>query len=161
MITALAVIVSSIAPGITVSAAADQEATTGTTYYVSTLNGKDSNDGTSESNAFYSLQKINELTLQPGDRVLLESGSEFTNGYLHLYEQSGSPESPIVIDKYGDGNNPVINTNGQGIWYQNYGGMLDNVNHVFKGYVSSSVLLYDSEYIEIKNLEITNRGPKN
>lgn len=160
MITALAVIVSSIAPGITVSAAADQEATTGTTYYVSTLNGKDSNDGTSESNAFYSLQKINELTLQPGDRVLLESGSEFTNGYLHLYEQSGSPESPIVIDKYGDGNNPVINTNGQGIWYQNYGGMLDNVNHVFKGYVSSSVLLYDSEYIEIKNLEITNRGPK-
>ena len=74
MITALAVIVSSIAPGITVSAAADQEATTGTTYYVSTLNGKDSNDGTSESNAFYSLQKINELTLQPGDRVLLESG---------------------------------------------------------------------------------------
>lgn len=160
MLTALAVIVSSIAPGITVSAAADQEAGTGTTYYVSTLNGKDSNDGTSESKPFYSLQKINELSLQPGDRVLLESGSEFTNGYLHLYEQSGSPESPIVIDKYGTGNNPVINTNGQGIWYQNYGGMLDNVNHVFKGYVSSSVLLYDSEYIEINNLEITNRGPK-
>lgn len=160
MLTALAVIVSSIAPGITVSAATDQEAGTGTTYYVSTLNGKDSNDGTSESKPFYSLQKINELTLQPGDRVLLESGSEFTNGYLHLHEQSGSPESPIVIDKYGDGNNPVINTNGQGIWYQNYGGMLDNVNHVFKGYVSSSVLLYDSEYIEINNLEITNRGPK-
>lgn len=160
MITALAVIVSSIAPGITVSAAVDQEAATGTTYYVSTLNGKDSNDGTSESKPFYSLQKINELTLQPGDRVLLESGSEFTNGYLHLFGQSGSPEEPIVIDKYGEGNDPVINTNGQGIWYQNYGQALDSPSHVYTGYVSSSILLYDSEYIEINNLEMSNRGPK-
>lgn len=160
MITALAVIVSSIAPGITVSASADQETATGTTYYVSTLNGKDSNDGTSESKPFYSLTKINELTLQPGDRVLLESGSEFTNGYLHLFGQSGSPEEPIVIDKYGDGNDPVINTNGQGIWYQNYGMPLDSASHVYNGYVSSSILLYDSEYIEINNLEMSNRGPK-
>ncbi|WP_394912250.1 fibronectin type III domain-containing protein [uncultured Robinsoniella sp.] len=160
MLTALAVIVSSIAPGITVSAAADQEAGTGTTYYVSTLNGKDSNDGTSESKPFYSLQKINELSLQPGDRVLLESGSEFTNGYLHLFGQSGSPEDPIVIDKYGEGNDPVINTNGQGIWYQNYGQPLDSASHVYTGYVSSSILLYDSEYIEINNLEMSNRGPK-
>lgn len=160
MLTALAVIVSSIAPGITVSAAADQEAATGTTYYVSTLNGKDSNDGTSESKPFYSLSKINELTLQPGDRVLLESGSEFTNGYLHLFGQSGSPEDPIVIDKYGEGNDPVINTNGQGIWYQNYGQPLDSASHVYTGYVSSSILLYDSEYIEINNLEMSNRGPK-
>ena len=62
----------------------------GTTYYVSTLDGKDSNNGTSEDSAFYSLQKISELTLQPGDRILLERGSVFTNGYLHLYNQKGA-----------------------------------------------------------------------
>ena len=42
------------------------------------------------------------------------------------------------------------------IWYQNYGGHLDNVVHTWKGYLSSAVLLYDAEYISIRNLEITN-----
>ena len=95
----------------------------GTTYYVSTLDGKDSNNGTSEDSAFYSLQKISELTLQPGDRILLERGSVFTNGYLHLYNQKGTAENPIVIDAYGDEQKaaPLIETNGQGVWYQDYG----------------------------------------
>ena len=130
----------------------------GTTYYVSTLDGKDSNNGTSEDSAFYSLQKISELTLQPGDRILLERGSVFTNGYLHLYNQKGTAENPIVIDAYGDEQKaaPLIETNGQGIWYQDYGKQLDNARHVYKGYVSSSVLLYDTEYVEVQNIAMTN-----
>ncbi len=127
----------------------------GTTYYVSSLDGNDNNDGLSENNAFYSLQKINDIELKPGDKVLLEAGSVFTNGFLHI-KGSGSQEYPIEIDKYGEGNNPRIDTNGQGIWYQDYGKQLDSSSHKFKGYVSSSILLYDVEYINIKNLEITN-----
>ena len=46
----------------------------GTTYYVSSLDGNDNNDGLSENNAFYSLQKINDIELKPGDKVLLEAG---------------------------------------------------------------------------------------
>ena len=129
----------------------------GTTYYVSTLDGNDNNDGLSEKKAFYSLSKINEIELKPGDRVLLEAGSVFTNGFLHI-KGSGSEEAPIEIDKYGEGNNPRIDTNGQGIWYQDYGKQLGNASHKYKGYVSSSILLYDVEYISIKNLEITNES---
>ena len=129
----------------------------GTTYYVSTLDGNDSNDGLSENKAFYSLEKINEIELQPGDRVLLESGSVFTDGFLHI-KGSGSEEAPIEIDKYGEGSNPRIDTNGQGIWYQDYGKQLGNAKHKYKGYVSSSILLYDVEYIHIRNLEITNKA---
>lgn len=129
----------------------------GTTYYVSTLDGSDNNDGLSESKAFYSLQKINEIELNPGDKVLLESGSVFTNGFLHI-KGSGLEEAPIEINKYGEGSNPIINTNGQGIWYQDYGKSLDSSSHKLKGYVSSSILLYDVEYINIKNLEITNKS---
>jgi LPXTG-motif cell wall-anchored protein len=129
----------------------------GTTYYVSTLDGSDNNDGLSENKAFYSLQKINEIELNPGDRVLLEAGSVFTNGFLHI-KGSGSEEAPIEIDKYGEGSNPIINTNGQGIWYQDYGKPLDSSSHKLKGYVSSSILLYDVEYINIRNLEITNES---
>lgn len=146
-----------------VSAAEEASENSGTTYYVSTLRGKDSNDGMSERNPFYSLRKINELDLKPGDQVLLECGSVFKNGYLHLYGQSGSAEAPIVIDQYGSGADPVIDTNGQGVWYQNYGYRLDNqsnATHKSKGYVSSSILLYDTEYIEIQNIEIVNKAPK-
>ena len=56
-------------PGTQVSA--EESTSVGTTYYVSTIDGNDTNDGLSENKAFYSLQKINELTLQPGDKVLL------------------------------------------------------------------------------------------
>lgn len=133
--------------------------TTGKTYYVSTIDGSDRNDGLSEDKAFYSLQKINEIELEPGDKVLLEADSVFTNGFLHI-KGSGSEEAPIIIDKYGEGNNPRIDTNGQGIWYQDYGKKLDNPSHKNKGYVSSSILLYDVEYINIKNLEITNKAPE-
>ena len=131
----------------------------GTTYYVSSLDGNDNNNGLSEKDAFYSLQKINDIELKPGDKVLLEAGSVFTNGFLHV-NGSGSEEAPIEINKYGEGNNPRIDTNGQGIWYQDYGKPLDSSSHKLKGYVSSSILLYDVEYINIKNLEITNNAPE-
>ena len=68
----------------------------GTTYYVSSENGSDSNGGKSESQAFQTLDKINEITLQPGDRVLLENGSVFEDQYLHI-KGSGTEKAYIEI----------------------------------------------------------------
>ena len=48
-----------------------------TIYFVSSLNGNDENDGLSESTAFKSLNKINEIDLIPGDKVFLLRGSVF------------------------------------------------------------------------------------
>ena len=127
----------------------------GTTYYVSSQNGDDANDGTSESKAFKSLDKINEITLGPGDKVLLEKGSVFTDQYLHV-QGSGSAEAPIEISTYGEGNRPRIDANGTGVWYQDYGNHLDNTGHKWQGNVSSTILLKDVEYIEIRGLELTN-----
>ena len=155
LLLSLTMLVSALPAAAPAFAADAGDTAAGTTYYVSTLDGNDNNSGMSEEQAFYSLQKINELTLQPGDKVLLESGSVFTNGYLHI-KGSGTAEAPIVIDKYGEGNDPVIATNGQGVWYQDYGKALDSSSHRYKGYVSSSILLYDVEYVEISNLELTN-----
>ena len=144
---------------INVKAETIEDDSIGTTYYVSTLNGNDSNNGQSKNKAFYTLQKINEIELQPGDKVLLEAGSVFTNDFLHI-KGSGSEEAPIEIDRYGEGNDPRIDTNGQGVWYQDYGKVLDSTSHKYKEYVSSSILLYDVEYITIRNLEITNKALK-
>lgn len=158
MLMAAALACTSIAPGFTVAAAgSDAE---GTTYYVSSLNGKDSNSGTSEKEAFRTLKKAAETALKPGDRICLERGSVFSNDYLHLYEQAGSEEAPIVIEAYGDEGKaaPLIETNGDGVWYQNYGKSLDNSQHKNYGYVSSSILLYDCEYIEVRDIAMTNKG---
>ena len=134
----------------------------GTTYYFSTLNGDNNNSGTSQEQAWASLNMLEEknITLQAGDKVYLERGSIFNNEFLHLREVKGTQDAPIVIDAYGDSGAalPVINTNGQGIWYQDYGTALDNAQHVYRGYVSSSILLYDCEYIEISNIAMTNRN---
>ncbi|SCP95481.1 DUF4214 domain-containing protein [Anaerobium acetethylicum] len=155
-IMSVAMLICALSPMATNSITAKAaETATGTTYYVSTLNGSDRNSGTDEDQPFYSLQKINDITLQPGDKVLLQAGSVFTNGYLHI-KGSGSEEAPIQIGKYGTGNDPVIAANGQGVWYQNYKKSLDSSSHRYKGYVSSSILLYDVEYIEISDIEITN-----
>ncbi|HFU4451181.1 TPA: discoidin domain-containing protein [Streptococcus suis] len=132
----------------------------GRTFYVSSTSGSDTNNGLSQSSPFKTLSKINEIELRPGDTVLLENGSVFNDQFLHI-RGSGSEASPIRISNYGiEGQGlPTINTNGQGIWYQDYGKQLDNPNHKWKGNVSSSILLKDVEYIEVSNLAITNQGP--
>ncbi|WP_270367680.1 hypothetical protein [Eubacterium ramulus] len=128
----------------------------GRCYYVSAIHGDDNNDGT-ESHPLKSLYAVNCLDLQPGDQVLLERGSVFEGQFLHLDVQ-GTKEHPIYIGAYGTGERPLIQTNGQGIWYQDYGTQLDAPTHVYKGYVSSAVLLHDCEYVTVENLEITNCG---
>ena len=133
------------------------------TYYVSQIDGNDTNDGLSKSSAFATLFAINRLTLQPGDRVLLARGSVFEGQFLQI-KDSGTKESPIEIGAYLPENCekfyeevlPVIAANGQGIWYQDYGTELDSPTHMYQGYVSSAVLLYDAEYIWIHDIEITN-----
>lgn len=139
--------------------AEDQKDDVGTTYYVSSRNGDDLNKGTSEDEAFATLDKINEITLQPGDEVLLERGSVFEDQYLHV-KGSGDAKDPIIISAYGEGDMPQINANGKGVWYQDFGKPLDNANHKYKGNVSTALLLNDVEYIEISDLEITNDRDK-
>lgn len=131
--------------------------TTGRDYYISSLDGDNRNDGSTANKAFETLDKLEDIQLQPGDRVLLESGSVF-NGFIHLKDVSGTKENPIEITKYGGDVKPIINGNGEGIWYQDYVQAMDNSGHRSKGYVSSTILLYDTDFIKINNLEITNKS---
>ena len=105
------------------------------TYYVDPDSGKDTNLGTSPSQAWKTLVKIGVATFIPGDRILLKSGS-FWTGQLRP-KGSGTEQHPIVVDKYGGDAKPVINGAGQ---------------------VEDAVLLKNQEYWEIRNLEITNTG---
>ena len=68
-------------------------------YYVNQMTGSDANDGLSKEHPFASLFRINQLSLQPGDQVLLAGGSIFCGQFLHL-KDSGTKEAPIVIGSY-------------------------------------------------------------
>lgn len=130
----------------------------GTTYYISSLHGDNAAAGTSESAAWETLDKLIDLKLEPGDQVLLEKGSVFEDSYIHLQDVHGTADAPIKVSSYGTGAKPAIHANAQGVWYQQYGTNLDNADHRRQGYVSSTILLYDVDFVEISDLELTNQS---
>jgi hypothetical protein len=108
-----------------------------TTFYVDSASGSDANAGASEALAWATLAKVNAMTFQPGDRILLKSGGSW-RGQLWP-KGSGEAGQPIIVDRYGDGPKPAIN-----------GG----------GAVFEAVRLYNQHDWEISNLDVTNLSPE-
>ncbi len=105
------------------------------TFFVDALRGSDSNIGTLPSSAWKTLERVNRMHYQPGDRILLRCGSRW-KGQLVL-SSSGKKGAPIVIDKYGKGALPRIDGDG----------LVENV-----------LQLENAEQVEVRHLEITNMG---
>lgn len=106
-----------------------------TSYYVDAIGGNDSNSGTSTTSAWKTLAKVNATTFGAGDKILLKAGTSYTG---QLWPKgSGVSGNPIIVDKYGAGSKPIING---------------------AGTVTETVRLYNQQYWEISNLEITNIG---
>ena len=108
-------------------------------YYVDSVDGNDTNNGTSEGTAWKTLTKVNSKTFAAGDRLLFKAGGVWI-GQLHPLGSgaAGPPINPIVIDMYGDPNagRPIIDGNG------------------VEG--NGAVYLYNQKYWEINNLEVIN-----
>lgn len=106
------------------------------TYYLDASVGDDTNSGTSPEKAWKNLAKTKSLHFKPGDRLLLKRGEVFI-GELHITGK-GTPAQPIVVDVYGEeGNKPCI---------------VGMDTSLFAVYITNS------EYIEVKNLEVVNTG---
>jgi len=102
-------------------------------YYVDVVKGDDQNTGTTITTAWKTLSKINQQTLIAGDHLLFHAGQVW-EGQLTLIAK-GTPNAPIVIDRYGKGTNPHIQGN---------------------GVRQAAVSINNSEYITVQNLEISN-----
>lgn len=76
-----------------------------TNYYVKN-GGNNSLSGTSIANAWATLSKVASFSFNPGDSILLERGSVFSESLL--FPSSGSSGSRIVLSAYGSGDLPVI-----------------------------------------------------
>lgn len=95
-----------VAPTIAPTPTSTASPTSGTTYYVDSVAGNDSNAGTTQTAAWKSLAKADAAVLRPGDRLLFKRGGSWT-GRLSIAE-SGTSGNRIVIGSYGTGALPVI-----------------------------------------------------
>ena len=109
--------------------------TTPAKYYVSN-SGNDSNDGKSPENAWATIDRVNRETFTAGDEILFERGGEWENTTLQP-QGSGIADAYIKIGAYGDENEhmPRISANGK---------------------VADALYLYNQEYWEICDLDISN-----
>jgi len=111
----------------------------GTSYYVDSVSGDDSNSGESEEQAWKTLEKVNSFVFSPGDKILFKSGCVFI-GQLMPQGSGNAEDGSIIISSYGSGAQPVIDANGT----------TENDGAVIR--------LYNQEYIEISDLELTNNS---
>lgn len=109
----------------------------GTNYYVDSVNGKDSNTGTSPDKAFKSLSRAGDIKLAPGDSLLFKRNCSF-NGTIKI-SAKGTPDNRITIGSYGDGETACLSAP-DGSAY--------------------TVYILNSDYLTVENLEIVNTGSK-
>ncbi len=77
-----------------------------TSYYVSSSEGNDSKSGTTTSEAWKSLEKVNSFKPSAGDKILFKRGDEWVGTLTP--STSGSAGNPITYGAYGTGDKPKI-----------------------------------------------------
>lgn len=133
---------------ITVMQPVPAEAAGGTTYYIDP-NGDNSKDGKSKENAWADFENVKTLQLTAGDQVLLKAGAVWNEKKLMIEGAKGTADSPVILGKYGEGADPIINGNGNP-WNDEI-----STSSLKKEDVAV-VHVKNSEYITIQNLEVTN-----
>ena len=113
-----------------ISAAAQQK-----TYFVSP-GGNDAATGLSVAQAWKTIDKVNSVVFQPGDRILFEAGKTFF-GQL-MPKGSGTDEAPILLSTYGGEARAVIN---------------------FGAAEGAGILLEDVDHWEVTRMEVVSYEP--
>jgi hypothetical protein len=143
-----------------------------TDYYVSP-DGNDNNSGTSTSQAWQTIEKVNSTVFAPGDSILFEGGRTFAGSLYFNAADAGTPANPVKISSYGIGRATISSgTLSYGLHAYNCAGLLitdlifvgagplvsgSGYGLMFKTELSSGQL----EYIHIDNLDVSgyrNRG---
>ncbi len=92
------------------SALAASTAPRGQTYYLDCGSGNDAANGMTQDTAWRTLARVNAVTFQPGDSILLRRGTTCA-GVLQP-QGSGTSGRPILVSAYGTGARPSIAAGG-------------------------------------------------
>jgi len=104
-------------------------------YYIHPTLGNDVNDGTSKAFAFRSLEKVSQLSLQPGDRILLAAGQTHV-GSLQLRKLNGVNVESVAWNDKDQLTRAIIDARG----------------------MANGILIEDSDHIKISFIAITANG---
>lgn len=77
-----------------------------TTYFVDCSAGNDDNSGTSQGNAWQTMERANQAELNPGDRLRFKRGCTWRGPLRASWH--GTADRPITIGSYGTGELPII-----------------------------------------------------
>ena len=80
----------------------------GETYYIKN-GGNDLLSGTSDSDAWESISKVNSFSFSPGDSILFKRGDTFVGTLTP--PSSGTVGIHITFGAYGTGDDPIITPN--------------------------------------------------
>jgi len=138
------------------------------TYYVSP-SGNDSHSGTSAQSQWRTLDKVNTIDLNPGDKVLFQGGHDYPGNLLLNAEDAGTPKQPVVIGSYGSGRATIKAGNGSGVTVLNAGGVVvENLivmGDDYKTNAGSGIKIVNElpnnqklEYIRVHNVEASGFG---
>lgn len=104
-------------------------------YHVDSRTGDDAGTGLGPDDAWRSLEKANATMLKPGDQLLFKAGGRWSGQLKPI--GGGNQSGLVTIGSYGEGPLPRIDGEGR---------------------FRDTVLLRNISFVEIKDLEITNRG---
>ena len=104
----------------------------GRNYYVDAIDGNDKNGGVSPLSAWKTLAKISVTIFKPGDVIAFKSEQRVI-GILSI-SSSGNKGAAILYTTYGGSKPAIIEGNGDSV----------------------AIYSYNKQYLEIKNLSITN-----
>jgi len=108
-------------------------------YYIDSRRGNDMNSGLTIDEAWSSIKRVNDTDFNPGDSILFRRGRKWIGTLRPL--GNGEPHKRIVIAAYGKGDSPIIDAEGQ---------------KAEDDFMSSTIILYNQEYWEVRDLEIHN-----
>ncbi|MBL7110771.1 MAG: right-handed parallel beta-helix repeat-containing protein [Bacteroidales bacterium] len=134
-------------------------------YYVSN-SGDDAASGTSPGKAWKSIEKVNETTFKPGDKILFEGGESFTGALKFDIEDSGTPDNPVTVTSFGEGRATISSGSETGLLAVNTSGMVvEELNFIGAGVIDgenfSGIHFYTDldtvkpEFIRINNVEVS------
>lgn len=119
----------------------------GNIYYIS-VDGNAGNDGLSAASP-WPIEKVNETTFQPGDHILFKAGDSWELTESVHPKGSGTEDNRIVIGAYGSGAKPKLSAKNIGIPWTFTDGSTR--------YASDVIYLENQQYIEIRDLDISNK----
>lgn len=116
-----------------------------TNYYIDQMIGNDMNDGTLSS-PWQSLANVNSTVFLLGDSILFHAGQSWIGTIIP--KGSGTENDPIVIGRYGEGEDPAIN-----------GAGLTNCTSEPGEVHYCTIYLFNQDFWVIRDLEIINYDP--